>query len=266
MLGRLRTVFGDPLFVRQSRGVVPTPRAEALIPEVRSVLAGLRNLLDRPGFTPRDVQATISVGTTDYVLSVLIPEVFSRLRVLAPNLRVAVRPIDSRTLANELLRGHLDIALTSPEFTPSNMFVRTLYNERYLGAMRKAHPLAQGEVSLDAFCAAEHLLVSPDRGDFTGQTDAALDRIGRQRRVALVVPGFSAVDAVLMRTNLLAVLPARLLKLKRQVLSSFEPPVRVPGFDLNAVWSERVDGDPLHQWFRSLCVDAARHGNDADQS
>ena len=149
------------------------------------------------------------VGPTDYMLTVLIAGVFGRLRSLAPGLRLAVRPIDSRTLSNELRRRGLDIALTIPEFSPGNLYSEVLYHERYIGVMRRGHPLAGGPVSPDAFCNAQHLLVSPDRGDFRGPTDVALGRIGRQRHVGLVVPGFSAVDAVLIRSDLLAAIPDR---------------------------------------------------------
>src|SRR5438270_10868901 len=39
-LGRLRELFGDPLFVRTPRGMLPTPRADALAPQLDALSAG----------------------------------------------------------------------------------------------------------------------------------------------------------------------------------------------------------------------------------
>ncbi|WP_043117657.1 helix-turn-helix domain-containing protein, partial [Pseudacidovorax intermedius] len=47
-LARLREQLGDPLFVRTAQGMLPTPRTEALIGTVRSVLAGLRTIAEVP--------------------------------------------------------------------------------------------------------------------------------------------------------------------------------------------------------------------------
>lgn len=258
MLSRMRDSFEDPLFVRHGRGVVPTRRAEELVPKVKQVLVQLAQLVDDPSFNPYDSDEVITVGTTDYVLSVLVADVFAQLRVVAPGIRLSVRPIDSTSLLNELKGGRMDIALTVPEFSPQNVFMKTLYQERYVGVMRRGHPLAQEVSTLDGFCTAEHMLVSPDRGDFYGTTDTALEQMGRKRRVGLVMPSFSAAAAMLAKTDMISVLPARLCAHMSAELTSFTLPVEVPGFDLNAIWAERVHADPLHIWFRQLCSEVAK--------
>ena len=258
MLVRLRKVFEDPLFVRHARGVVPTRRAEELMPKVKQVLLHLEHLFAETTFAPADTDAVITVGTTDYVLSVLIADVFAKLRVVAPGIRLSVRPIDSTSLLGELKDGRMDLALTVPEFSPQNVYVQTLYQERYVGVHRRGHPLADSVTTLDGFCIAEHMLVSPDRGDFHGITDTALESVGRKRRVSLVVPGFSAASSVLSKTDMISVLPSRLLSHMPETLTAFELPVTVPGFDLNALWAERTHADPMHSWFRRICSEVAR--------
>lgn len=60
-LARLRRMFGDPLFVRSSHGIVLTPRAEALVEPVRNLLANARAILDpipSPGAPPVPAAAT----------------------------------------------------------------------------------------------------------------------------------------------------------------------------------------------------------------
>src|SRR4051794_26678618 len=46
-LGRLRVALGDPILVRVGRGMVRTPRAEAVAPSVRRILGDARRVLAR---------------------------------------------------------------------------------------------------------------------------------------------------------------------------------------------------------------------------
>ena len=93
----------------------------------------------------------------------------------------------------------IDLALTIPQFVPAGLHSRRLFRERYVGVVRQKHPLAKGNVDVQRFVAFPHLLVSPDKGDFNGPTDAALDKIGLKRNIALVVPSFSVVAAIIER-------------------------------------------------------------------
>jgi len=259
-LSRLRDLFEDPLFVRAGAGVVPTPRAESLYPLIQGALEKLRALLVPPTFDPARFVGVISLATTDYALVLLLPKLLHRLRTEAPHLRLAVRPVNSASLELEMRNRKIDLALTIPQFVPTGLHSRRLFRERYVGVVRQKHSLAKGSIDVKRFIAFPHLLVSPDRGDFNGPTDAALDKIGLKRNIALVVPSFSVVAAIIDTTDLVAVLPSRLLGQTRRKLHSFEPPVAVEGFDLHAYWPERLNNDAMHKWIRQLileCLSAA---------
>lgn len=51
LLGQLRDEFGDPLFVRSGRGLVPTPFVEALRPKIRAIAMDI-DALFKPGTDP----------------------------------------------------------------------------------------------------------------------------------------------------------------------------------------------------------------------
>jgi len=251
-LSRLRDLFGDPLFVRAGAGVVPTPRAESLYPLVQGALDKLRALLVPPTFDPAGFVGVISLATTDYALVLLLPRLLHRLRTEAPQLQLAVRPVNSASLELEMRNRKIDLALTVPQFVPAGLHSRRLFREEYVGVVRQKHPLTKGNIDVERFVAFPHLLVSPDKGDFSGPTDAALDKVGLRRNIALVVPSFSVVAAIIDTTDLVAVLPCRLLSQTRRKLHSFELPVAVEGFDLHAYWPEPLNNDAMHKWFRNL--------------
>jgi len=98
MLNRLRESFGDLLFVRTQRGMVPTPRALELAGPVKHVLAQVETLLRPSAFDPASASFTLSIATTDYALKAVVTPFLAALRPLAPAIRVAVRAIDEARL------------------------------------------------------------------------------------------------------------------------------------------------------------------------
>ncbi len=252
-LAKMRAVFGDPLFVREGAGVTPTPQAEQLYPQVLAALSELQALVETPVVDPRTFDGVVAVAASDYAIAAILPPLLLRLRAEAPRLRLAVRPVNSATLALEMRERRIDLALTVPQFTPPGLRSHRLFKESYAGAVRADHPLAAGPVDIDRFCAYPHLLVSPDKGDFYGPTDAALTALGRRRDIAVVVPSFAVVADILHSTDLIAVLPERLLARTSRRLHIFDPPVVVKGFDLHGFWPERLHADPMHRWFRNIC-------------
>ena len=252
-LARMRALFGNPLFVREGAGIAPTPRADALAPQIRAVLAGMRMLVETSAFDPAAFDGVVSVAASDYAVAVVLPPLLLALRAQAPRLRLAVRPLVSATLEQDMRERRIDFALSVPQFTPPGLRSHQLIVEHYVGAVRCDHPLAQGAIDLDRFCAYPHLLVSPDKGDFAGPTDAALALVGRARDVAVVVPSFSVAVGLLEATDLVAVLPARLLSAAPRRLHVFATPVPVEGFELHGFWPERLHADAMQTWFRGIC-------------
>src|SRR5262245_10498928 len=62
-LARLRAAVGDPLVVRNGRGIVATPRAQELAPTLRDIMAKLESALDRGGaFAPEESTRTFTLA------------------------------------------------------------------------------------------------------------------------------------------------------------------------------------------------------------
>lgn len=258
-LSRMRGFFDDPLFVRSNNAMNPTPFAEALWPRVHTALESLDKLSSSREFDPSQLDTTIGIAASDYAIALLLPRLLAAFRETAPRLRVAVFPAQSVGLVEAMRTGQIQLALTVPEFTPPDLKSLKLLRDEYVGTVRRDHTLARSDVDVDDFCHWPHLLVSPYRGDFHGPVDDALARLGRQREIALVVPGFSVVPSLLDATDLVATLPRRLLASFSRPLHTFDLPLDVPGFDLCVTWPSWKDADALSLWLRAICFDVA-HG------
>jgi len=259
MLARLRDLFGDPLFVRTQRGVLPTPRAQALALPLKQLLADGRRLVERETFDPASARTTFTVSTNDYMQHALLVPFVQALRREARNVRLAIAPPVVEGLSDALARERIDLAVTIPEFAAPDLRSRLLYRERYVVAVRPRHPLARrGAMSIETFCAFDHVLVSPTGGSFEGPTDRALARLGRRRTVRYSVPSFLLLPELLLSDDLIALVPSRLLRGAERKLAVLEPPVEVPGFNVIAVWHPRTDRDVAHRWLRDRLHETAK--------
>jgi DNA-binding transcriptional LysR family regulator len=163
-----------------------------------------------------------------------------------------VRPIEDDRVPGQLERGDVDIALLTPDGVSPDLHARHLFEEHYVCALREDHPdVIGGALSLDRFCALDHALVSYKGERFWGVTDDVLAQGGRARRVVLSVTSFLILLEVLRTSDLIAVVPQKLLA-DTQGVAVLDPPIEIPGFTKVAAWHERTHHDPGHRWVRTL--------------
>lgn len=251
-LAKLREFFGDPLLLPGPRGMQPTARAEALREPLRQALEVVESAVSpaKP-FNPADAHHTWRVVATDYGESTLVLPILSGLRWRAPGTRLAVVEMAPLRIAKQAEEGEIDLAFHTTEGSPPGLRRRTLFKERYVLAGRADHPRLKRRPTLAQFCQLEHVMVSPDGGGFRGVTDEVLANAGLTRKVALSVPHFLFVRSVLASTDLVAMLPSRLVRDSPE-LKVVEPPIEVPGYEMSMLWHERSHRDPAHQWLREF--------------
>jgi len=249
-LTRLRDFFGDPLLLPGPRGMRPTARADALREPLRQALAALAQAIAPTiPFDPAQASNTWRIAAFDYSeQAVLLPRL-QHLREAAPNTRLAVVQSVPSLVARKAEQGDIDLAFLIESEAPPELRRRRLFTEHYVLAGRKGHPRLQRKPTLAQFCKLEHVIVSPHGGGFQGVTDAALAEVGLSRRVVLSVPHFLFLRSVLASTDLVALLPSRLVR-DDPALQVVAPPLAVPGFEMLMLWPERVHRDPAHRWLR----------------
>lgn len=259
MLTRLRDYFDDPLFVRSSHGMVPTRRATELAGPVKKILTDIAVLVKSPEFDPETAEMIYSIAATDYALSAVIVPLIARLKKQASHIRIAVRPVDDERMHQQVSRGELDLALVTPQTTPEDLHARALFEEEYVCVAGRHHPLAAAtaDMTLEQFCEQEHILVSTE-GRFAGVTDEVLAQRGRERRVGVSVNSFLVVPDILRVTEMIAVVPGRLVPMDSN-LAVIPLPFAIPGFTKSMAWHERTHCDPAHQWIRALCLETVRN-------
>jgi DNA-binding transcriptional LysR family regulator len=250
-LRKLREIFADPLLTPAPGGMLPTTRAQALLQPLRTALAEMRNVLEpRRSFAPATAQLTWQVAAADYAEYAILLPLLGHLRKAAPLVRVAVREAAHPKMIKQLESGAIDLGLLAIDAAPERLHHRVLFEEHYVLVARKRHPALTGKLSVDTLCQLEHMVVSPEGGGFRGVTDTVLEAKGRKRRVVLSVPHFLFVPEVVARTDLVAMLPSRLVKDRSSLIQVVAPPLPIPGYEMAMIWHERSHFDPAHMWLR----------------
>ncbi|ASR45175.1 LysR family transcriptional regulator [Xanthomonas citri pv. mangiferaeindicae] len=258
-LTRLRQVFGDRLFVAapNGRGVVPTPRALALRPILGDVLRGIVDLLAPATFDPRTSQRTFVVALHDNPALMLGSDLVNRLQAQAPQVRVRFALPDMQALPAQLEQGEVDVFVGLSDVAEHGWVGRTLFTDTFLTAQRKGHPRGGRKLSLSAFCAAAHLVVSSTGDPFSGFMDTALAKLGRRRQVVMSTESYATAPALVANTDLLCTLPGRLLQRFGASLDLFAPPLALPKVTISAYWHPRSRDDAASVWFRKQLFQAA---------
>ncbi|MEL7116611.1 MAG: LysR family transcriptional regulator [Pseudomonadota bacterium] len=261
-LARLRALFDDELFVRTPNGMMPTPLARDAAAHVRAAIVAAEDAINvGVTFDPRSHEGQVVLLTHDLIELTVVPDLVRALHERAPNIRLRTRALVRGAFAEDLDAGHADVALCAARDIPKRFFYDVLCNEPFAGIARFDHPILKGPVSLDAFIAEKHALVS-DREDGQGVVDAVLAEKGRKRDVAVSVSNFASIPPLVAETNLIAVLPRRLAAKADQELPvrMFDLPFDVPSVQSKLIWSRGADRSPMSTWFRNLIADLVSEG------
>lgn len=259
-LNRLRALFGDPLFVRAPRGMVPTPAALEAAPAIRSILEQVEAVV-RGGriFDPGESTRQFVLGLSDYAAFVLLPRLAARIERDAPNASLVIRNTSHSVGLPMLEEGSVELIAGNFPAPPSHMREELLYEEDFVCAGRGNHPALINSLDLDRYLSLRHLQVST-RGNPRGYVDAVLAERGLKREVALTIGHFLIAPFLVGSSDLVATEPRRLFgPLASQLLLRLcPPPIDIAPFRVVQAWHARHDSDPGHQWLRRVVREIAQ--------
>ncbi|MCS0631197.1 LysR family transcriptional regulator [Telluria mixta] len=265
VLNRLRAQFQDQLFVKAARGVDPTPKAIALWSEIHGALKQLYRTVDPNSFCAEHADISFRVSIADSLAALLTPYLYRRIHAAAPNVKIVFVPPDPDLNTPRLMRGEIDFTLGVDPPRASTLQSARICSETYVVTARKGHPLFDEELTLESICAARHLAVN-----LTGEPnpssifDEALTELGMSRQIYLTVNQFLVAASVLQDSDLIAVLPSRLVMaaVKDGKISVAPLPMKLPDKDLYLSWHKRSNTMPALLWLKQQLIEATEHLNE----
>ncbi len=253
-LARLRDSLQDELFVRSQRGMTPTPLAQQIIGPVRASLQGLRIAVqENREFDPQRLEKTFRLSLRDIFEVMLLPRLTREINRRAPRVEINCLRVARGDLQHELASGHLDLAADVLLSHDDNICHEKLKEDRLVCLLRRDHPLTGESLTLEAYLAARHVLVSSrERGP--GYEDVELSRHGLRREIGLRTPHYYSAALVAAETDMILTVPALFAEVLCQsvpvVLREF--PIPLPPMEVYLYWHRNMDRDPANRWLREL--------------
>jgi len=255
-LAKLRNELNDPLFVRTSDGMQPTPFGRRLADSSKVALHALdAGIAQRADFNPATSTRTFNIIMSDVSQFLYLPALIARLSADAPQIVIKARPVPPKAPHILLESGEVDLAVGAFTGFIVGCRQRRLYREQYACVVRQDHPQFRKGMSIEAFRSVPQAIVDP-RGYVHEQLDYLLTQQQIPRKPKLHVPYFLSLLPVIRRTNLLLIMASRLAHAFAELapLKIMPPPIKLPTYNVSLFWHERFNRDAGNQWLRGTYI------------
>jgi DNA-binding transcriptional LysR family regulator len=261
-LGRIRRATGDQILVRTGRTMTPTPRALALRAPVHELVQQARSVLSpHSDIDLATLERTFILQWHDALAAAAGPELLRSLHAEAPGVRLRFLA-EAGTDTHDPRRGDIDLGAGSGEPVSSEVRHEIVGHDQLVLALRPAHPLSRGPLTLTDYAAAEHVTVSR-RGRLRDPIDDALGLLGLGRQVLAATPTNATALQFVRDHDLVVAVPRLVCRflLEDLGLHSRPLPLAMPPIPIHLAWHQRYDNDPAHAWLRERARTALRHAS-----
>lgn len=266
-LNKLRDIFNNPLFVKTSQGMKPTPRAESLAEPIHQIIQQLEAVLAEPGdYNPQSSKRTFRLSMSDYSEFLILSKLVNALDHAAPEMCLTGVHTSRKERHKLLESGQLDLAIFSrypnsedqgkynTQFSSiTDLYSKKLFEERVVVVARQGHPTIENSISQEQFMECRHALFLP-HGEISEQdtVDQVLWEQRIKRKVILSTPHTSSHADIIGKTDLIGTTVERYANAVAQEhnLQTLEMPFEMPVFEMTMYWHARVHQDPACQWLR----------------
>jgi LysR family nod box-dependent transcriptional activator len=257
-LTRLREYFDDDLLVQIGRKMELTSRAETLRDVVRDVLLQIESrIAAEPRFDPRHSDRTFRIYASDYAQLVFAPALLELAARAHSKVRFSFTPFFAPP-DRELERGNVDLLIIPSDFSSADHPRENLYREEFVCLVWRDARIARGELSLGRYVEAEHAIMKPPN-DADSFESLSLKQLNIRRRVGVTTYSFTALPGLIVGTERIATVQARLARrlVKAWPLETRPAPWVIKPMTQTMQWHKYRDKDPGLMWLRGLAVQAA---------
>jgi DNA-binding transcriptional LysR family regulator len=255
-LAKLRKHFGDPLFVRTSCGMEPTPYGTRLIEILKDAESILQSALDHhAAFDPATSDRTFHICATDIAQVTILPALAKRLHKVGPRIGIELRSISDQS-PGQIESGQVDLAVGFIPMMGAGFYSQRLFQDRFVSVARAAHPRIEKKLTIEQFQTETHVAVGIS-GSGHSIIEKTIQEKKIRRRIGVRVAGFVGLGPLIATTDMVAIMPAQLASFFARFgqIRVFELPFHVPAYHVSQQWHERFTHDPGSKWLRSTMAD-----------
>jgi DNA-binding transcriptional LysR family regulator len=259
-LGRLREYFEDELLVQVGRQMEPTPRAETLRDAVRDVLLRIEtSLTTQPRFDCTTSDREFQLFVSDYSMAVLIPQALELAARMRSTVRFNLLP-QVLNPTRSLERGEADMLVIPKAYCSVDHPSEILYDDTFVCIVWSGSSHAREPMNFERYASAGHAVMVPVGTGQPAFETWFVQRFGLSRRVEVTTYSFSALPLLVVGTERVATVHARLARCLAPALpvKVLPMPLPMPPLEQAMQWHKYRSTDPGIAWLRDLLQQAAR--------
>ena len=252
-LARLRDLFNDELFIRTSRGMIPTPVANQLIGDIRNALSLIQNTISvSEKFDPSTAEMTFKISIGDTSEYRLLPLLIKQLAEIAPKVKVETYLTARKDAPRELASGAIDFSIDPPLQSDQHLKHAKIYQEDYVMIVRKDHPILKKQnITIEDYLDLSHIHIS-NRKTGMGHVDMTLYKLGLTRDIYLRAQHFLVAPYIVEQSDM-AITTTKGFAVDRN-LAWRELPFDIDPLVLHLYWHENNDNESSSKWMRDLML------------
>ncbi len=256
-LKTLRELFNDPLFKNTGRGLAPTVRAVALMPQVMASLDQCRACFALFKEAGDDATCQVVVGMSDDFEIAAGSTILRTFAEKLPEVRLVIKQTNTKLVKDMLLARDIDLAVTAGGFDSLSLSRRVISAlDDAVVTTKSSLKKNQTEMTIDDIVSRPHLLVQA--GGFIGTTDAILHKLGKKRTIIAATSHFSSIAHLLKGTNYIVNMPvhaARALCEISNELCWFPQPLPVNHLNVQVGWKSTSINDGILEQSKDLLIE-----------
>ena len=260
LLAQTREQTGDPLFVRNREGMVPTSYASVFYAKVKPALETLDLAMTNIGtFDPASSNRSVRIAMSDIGEMQFIPALLRNMHHEAPDIVIETHALKTDDLDDALRTNQIDFAIGYLPTLVDRIPNTHLFDEKYVCLYSPRNSYLTGGMSLDAYLKCPHIeVVSPTSYHNSG--DRFISEQLPERKLGLRVAHYSSVPSAISRTNMIVTVPSRIARAFQAThdLVYADLPFETKLIEVRLFWSDVFVAEPGLAWMKQKITEAIR--------
>jgi DNA-binding transcriptional LysR family regulator len=248
-LKQLRELFSDPLFIRESKGIKPTPKALTLHKKIRDALSSIEEVFTEESFDPKISTREFHLALSDHGENLILPKLYDYMSKHAPAIKLRVTPY-THIHDIERLSTDIDIAIGANYGIPQQIYSEPLLLENGVIVMNKHHVYANKNLTMKSYLSLKHIAVNFNPHSGLTYIDSALKKSQQSRNVIMYLTNISTALSLIKTTDLVGTFPKSIVTAltSKNDFAIKKMPFAINDYVVSILYHKRYSTDPAHAW------------------
>lgn len=261
---RLKILFDDPLFLRESHGISPSQLAHSLYPTLSTAVENIKlTTAEYRSFDPKSCDRQFRISALSVFGLSILPIISKLIREEAPLVSIKGEAHVAEEDTMNLLRNEYDLTLDVDYGQYHQLCSESVLQSELCVIARKDHPrIKNTHISSEDFLNERHVVhaIPNKKHAYLLYKGLSFDSILRQRNIAWYSNNIAEMLPIIEQNDYIGIFPKILINnhIAHSNLKTINCDFLPDTLHVSMFWHASRSSDPTHQWLRSMFSKAAK--------